>query len=91
MMTPSPKQAELVFIETLRERANKVLRRAHQASWQAFVEVAVRDLTQAAAFLNVEDSPVLRRAASKLTDLACDRIEMTEKALSEGPQRRPAS
>ena len=80
MATPSLKQQELVFIETLRDRADIVLVRANQRSLRTFVQVAVRDLAQATACL----STTLLRAAAKLTDLAFDRIEMAEKALAEG-------
>ena len=83
MTGPPSKSEQLIFIESLRERANAVLRRAHQYTWLAFVQDAVSDLTQATAFLTVEDSPVLQRVAAKLTDLAFDRIEMAEKALAE--------
>jgi hypothetical protein len=89
MTTPSLKQQELVFIEGLLDRADVVLFRAAQQSLRTFVEVARRDLAQAAACLCVENAEAdarLLRAAAQLTDLACDRIEMAEKALAElGP------
>lgn len=86
MATPSLKQQELVFIETLRDRADVVLVRATQRSLRAFVEVAGRDLAQATACLrveNVENNATLLRAAAQLIDLACDRIEMAEKTLAQ--------
>ena len=63
--------------------------RASQKSLRAFVEMAVRDLEQARACLGVEQteqSTSVLRAATRLTDLAADRIELAEKALREwGP------
>ena len=63
--------------------------RASQRSFRAFIELALRDLEQALVCLNGEDaepSPSLLRAATRLTDLAADRIEVAEQALRElGP------
>jgi hypothetical protein len=63
--------------------------RACQRPLQRFVEIAVRDLQQAVECLSVRDAeqtPSVLRAAARLTDLAADRIEMAEKALSDvGP------
>ncbi|MEP7304160.1 MAG: hypothetical protein ABJA98_01455 [Acidobacteriota bacterium] len=87
MTAHSLKHQELVFIETLRDRADVVLVRASQRSLRRFVEIAVRDLEQALACLsvkNAEQTPSVLRAAARLTDLASDRIEMAEKALGEG-------
>jgi hypothetical protein len=89
MTAHSLKQQEMVFIETLRDRADVVMVRARQRSLQKFVEIAVRDLAQAVECLsvkNAEQTPSVLRAAARLTDLALDRIEMAEKALSDvGP------
>lgn len=88
-MIPFLKQEELIFIESVRERADVVLFRAHQKSLKAFVELAVRDLEHALKCLGVENSEQsasLLREATRLTDLAADRVEVAEKALREwGP------
>jgi hypothetical protein len=63
-------------------------------SLRAFVDIAVRDLEQAVACLEVENaaqSPSLLRAATRLTDMAADRIAIAEKALREWGPHAPVN
>ncbi len=91
-MVPSPTEQELVFIESLRHRADALLFRASQPSLRTFVGFAVRDLEQALTLLSRQDAaekPDILSASGRLADLASDRIEIAERLLREsGPDAR---
>jgi len=82
-------QQQLVFIKCLQHRTDAVLFRASQQSLRRFVEFAVQDLEQAIALLRDDQTAITLLNATRLTDLALDRIEMGEKLLREsGPDAR---
>jgi hypothetical protein len=79
-------QQKLVFVEALQRRAVALTGRSTRPSVQAFIGFAVSELEQAVALLSREgadEQPRILRAATRLADLALDRIELAENALRE--------